>query len=414
MSEVFLEIEPRFKGKIALWHTGFRPFFILAAFSAFFLMLLWGGIFFHGKPPLGQMYFLIGGISWHAHEMIFGFAGAVVAGFLLTAVKNWTHLSTLHGASLALVAVLWLVCRILPFIPFDGSLITWLSCFLECSFWGILSIQLTRNVVAKKQWKQMAIIGKLWLFVPAVLVFHLGLLGVWHLGVVVGLYSGFYLVLALILTMARRVMPMFIERGLNNGFVPKNSKALDRWSLVLFFIFSILEIIAQVNYNSNLRLACGVLAGVQALLHFYRLSLWHHPALWRHPLLMSVFAGYVAFILGFALEALNMLGVKMLSTSLAVHCFAIGGIGLFAFGMMARVALGHTGRSVYAPPKFLGCVFWALVLAGILRVFFVLFFPEKSTTWILSAQAFWLAASLLFAVLYTKMLILARVDGSWG
>ena len=320
----------------------------------------------------------------------------------------------MHGASLALVAALWIVCRILPFIPGEGTLVIWLSAFLECTFWGILAVKLTQNVAAKKQWNQMAIIGKLWLFVPAVLVFHLGLLGVWNLGVTVGLYSGFWLVLALILTMARRVMPMFVERGLNNGFVPKNSKAVDRWSMVLCLIFAILEVIAQVNYNSNLRLACGILAAAQALLHFYRLSLWHHAAVWRHPLLMSVFAGYAFFIVGFALEACNMFGAPWLTTSIAMHAFAVGGIGLFAFGMMARIALGHTGRSVYEPPRFLSVVFWAFVAAAILRVFWVMIFPEESKTWILSAQGFWMAGAVLFCVLYVKMLVLARVDGSWG
>lgn len=413
MSEIFLNIEPQFKGKYALWHTGFRPFFILAALFGFVLMLLWGGIFFHGKPPLGQMYFLIGGISWHAHEMIFGFGGAVVVGFLLTAVKNWTNIPTFSGKPLALLAFLWLIGRILPFVQAEGTLFIWLSAFLECAFWFIIAQRLTHNILLKKQYKQFAIIGKVWLFVPAALVFHLGLLNVWHLGVIVGLYSGFYLLLALILTMARRVMPMFIERGLNNGFVPENSIAVDKWSLVLFLIFSIVEIIAQVNYNSILGIASGTLAALQALLHFYRLSLWHHKALWRHPLLMSVFLGYVFFILGFVMVALyNLFGIG--SVSLATHTFAIGALALFAFGMMARIALGHTARNVYAPPRFLSLVFYALFAAVIFRVFLVLLFPEQTFTWIFIAQLFWLAACALFVLLYLPMLILAKKDGTFG
>ncbi len=413
MNPIFLNGEKKFSGKYALWHTGFRPFFSLAGVFGFVFILFWGGIFFHNQPALGQMYFLVGSIAWHAHEMIFGFAGAVIAGFLLTAVKNWTKIPTFTGKPLALLAILWIVSRVLPFLKGEGTLFIGLNAFLECSFWGILAARCTQNIVRVKAWNQFAIIGKVWLFIPFVLVFHLGLAGVWQKGVVVGLYGGFYLVLALILTFSRRVLPMFIERGLNNGFIPQNSRAVDKWSLLLFLIFSALELFRQTEMNATLNYASGVLAGVQALLHFYRLSLWHHPLIWKKPLLFSLIGGYVFFILGFVSIALNAFwGVGTMS--LCVHLFGIGAIGLFAFGMMARIALGHTGRSVFSPPKGLNLVFYGIFASVFSRVFLVLLFPENTTWWIFIAQGCWIFSSLLFCLLYLPILIRARIDGVFG
>lgn len=413
MSSVFLNIESPYRGRWALSHTGFRPFFIIAALFSALSILLWGAMLHHGAQFLNVAYRDLGAMQWHAHEMLFGFAMAVIAGFLLTAVKNWTQQTTLTGISLLLLAGLWIMARVSPLIPFNSlAQAAWLSLLLNGSFITILCWVISRPVFRAKQWQHMAVIGKVWFFLPACVAFHLGLLKIWPLGVSVGIFTTLFVVLALLLTLARRVMPMFIERGLNNGFVPRNLAAIDRFSLVLFLLFSILEVVYRAHPDHDLHLALAILAAVQFIVHNYRLSLWHHRDIWKHPLIWSLFVAYLCFNLGFLLEALTIL--KLATHALAIHAFTVGGLGLFTLGMMARISLGHTGRSVYQPPRTLGMVFVFCLIAFALRVIGIWLIPAAYNTLLVAAYWAWAVAFFWFCVLYIPMLLKARADGLRG
>lgn len=401
-----LNIEPPLTSRYAFLHTGFRPFFAAASLGSAVLMLLWMGIFTRGwwaTPPDFPM------ITWHAYEMTFGFGVAVVTGFLLTAVKNWTSLKTLDGYPLLGLALLWLLARLLPFLPFGGVNAALLA---ELGFLLWLGVVITRPIVRTRQWSQMAVIAKVFLLVPALGLVALGLNGIWGPGIGVGLYSGLYLLLGLVLTLGRRVMPMFIERGLNNGFLTRNHAQVDRWCLILFVVFAVNGVWLQASSNEFLSNTLGVLAVLLAGLHSWRLYGWYHPGIWQKPLLWSLVLGYSFIILGFVLQAATR--VLVLNPSVALHAFTVGGLGLVTLGMMARVSLGHTGRNVNAPPQFLKPIFVVAAMAAFSRSLGVAVFPVYYGFWILISQGLWITAFGLFSAAYLPIWIYPRLDGGRG
>jgi uncharacterized protein involved in response to NO len=214
---------------------------------------------------------------------------------------------------------------------------------------------------------------------------------------------GVYAVLAMILLMARRVIPFFIEKGVGYPLQIKNWLWLDIAVLSLFFVFALGKL--------ALLPAAWTLWSAWALivLNVIRLWQWHTPGIWRKPLLWSLYSAYGFIVFGFVLAALP----TVLST-LALHAFTVGGIGLMTIGMMSRVALGHTGRNVFEPPRILMPIFLLMLLAAIARVLLPLITMQYYHVWLLGAQLCWITAFVLFAWLYVPMLYKPRVDGRYG
>ncbi|MDQ5767456.1 NnrS family protein [Thiothrix subterranea] len=401
---MLLTPEKPYVGKYAFDHLGFRPFFLAAGLFAVIGMILWAGIYGFGWAGLPPTY---PAITWHAHEMVFGYAVAVAAGFLLTAVKNWTNQQTPHQTPLLVLAGVWLLARLLPFAGVPLSVIA----IIDTLFLLWLTLALARPIIRTKQWKQAALVGKIALLIPANIVFYLGLLGYWAQGTQVGLYAGFYLILALIFTMGRRVIPFFIERGVGCPFTANNDVWLDRFSLVLFVLFVGADVWALATGNPLAGLLSGMFALVQVLLHAFRLHGWYHPAIWEKPLLWSLYLAYGWLIFGFLLKFLN------LAAGIApvwIHAFAYGGIAMMTCGMMTRVALGHTGRNVAEPPAILVIIFLLLFAGAFVRVVNAALVPEFYAMWILSAQLLWITAFALFVWQYAPMLLKPRIDGRYG
>ncbi|MBO0611584.1 NnrS family protein [Thiothrix fructosivorans] len=401
---MLLNLEKPYTGKYALHHLGFRPFFLGAGLFAVIGMILWAGIYGFGWSGLHADY---PAIQWHAHEMVFGYAVAVAAGFLLTAVKNWTNQQTLHEEPLLVLAGAWALARLLPFVGVPLIVVA----SVDTLFLLWLAIALARPIIRSKQWKQLALVGKIALLVPANIAFYLGILGYWAEGVQVGLYAGFYIILALIFTMGRRVIPFFIERGVGCPFTARNDVWVDRFSLVLFLLFAVADVIALATGNAMAVLLTGILALVQAVLHGFRLQGWYHANIWEKPLLWALYLAYGWLVIGFLLKFLH------LATGIApvwIHAFAYGGIALMTVGMMTRVSLGHTGRDVSEPPAILPIIFLLLFAGAFVRVVNAALVPEFYAMWILSAQLLWIAAFALFVWQYAPMLIKPRIDGRYG
>lgn len=399
-----LTIEKPYTGKYALSHLGFRPFFLAAGLFAVIAMFLWLGIYHFGWPLLPAAY---PATLWHAHEMVFGYAVAVGAGFLLTAVKNWTNIQTIHGRPLLLLALVWLLARLLPF---TGLLP--LAALADSVFLCWLTYEIARPVIRAKQWNQSAIGGKIALLIPANIVFYLGLLGYWPIGVKVGLYAGFYIILGLVFTMGRRVIPFFIERGVGCPFEAKNDVWVDRFSLILFLGFALADVIAISSGNEMAQMLAALLALALVPFHAFRMVGWHHPNIWEKPLLWVLYMAYGWLVAGFLFKFLS--AVAGVSPWIGIHAFAVGGIGMMTLGMMARVALGHSGRDVFDPPQILIVVFLVLFSAAFIRVLNIWLVPEFYGEWILSAQLLWIAAFGLFVWSYAPMLVKPRVDGRYG
>jgi uncharacterized protein involved in response to NO len=380
---------------------GFRPFFLAAGVYAIISMAIWMadyifsiGFSHAGIPPN----------LWHAHEMIFGYAMAVVAGFLLTAIKNWTGVEVLRGKPLALLFSLWLLARLLPIIGLSVSMV--LLAVIDVSFLFMLGLVCLRPVLKVKQYNQLGIISKIFLLMLCNLVFYLGLLGIMNNGVKWGLYSALYMLIALIFVMLRRVMPMFIKNGVDGDVEIKNRAWVDHTSLVLLVFIWISDVFTDYD---NLT---AVLAVILTLLHTVRLAGWYTNKIWSKSLVWILVVAYAFLILGFALKALSI--TAGVSPFLSVHAFTTGGIGLLTIGMMSRVSLGHTGRNVFEPPPAIFWSFAALLLGAIVRVMFPLFNMDLYVYWIGASQVLWMMAFVIFVYVYAPMLLSTRVDGRDG
>jgi len=258
-----------------------------------------------------------------------------------------------------------------------------------------------------KQWHNVGILAKLLLLLVSNIVFYLGLLGVLADGIRWGLYSGLYLILALIFTITRRVMPFFIEKGVGYPVQVKNWKWLDISSLVLFLLFWIADVLTPDS------LVVALLSVILYVLHGLRMFGWYTKGIWQKPLLWVLYLAYGFIVTGFVLKATVF--AFELSPYLALHAFAFGGIGLMTMGMMARISLGHTGRSVAEPPRVLFWVFLILISGAVIRVFFPMFDQSQYMTWIvLLSQVLWIISFSIFLFVYFPMLTQQRADGRFG
>lgn len=376
-----------------LLSLGFRPFFLLATGFAVVVSLLWYAAYLHAWSPAGAGY---APMLWHAHEMVFGYSVAVVAGFLLTAARNWTGLPTVHGAPLAGLALLWLVARALPLG--GDAFPVWLLTAVDCGFLLWLCVAVSMPIVKARMWRQMAVVSKLLLLLVSNGWFYAGLLRHDPETASLGILCGLYMLLSLVLMIGRRVIPGFIERGVDQPVRLRNSAVVDGAALVLFVAFVLIELFAaRPGWSSGL-------AAALFAVHAWRLSGWHTGGLWKKPLLWVLYLAYAFIVFGFALKAVQPWYAY--PGSFALHAFAYGGIGLMTAGMLSRVSLGHTGRDLRHPPAALAVVYGLLATGGLLRVVAPLILPALYVTWIAMALLLWAGAfALLF---YTLLPVLTR------
>ena len=393
--------DPKKTTRFPVLNLGFRPFFLAAGGFAVLSMLIWVGLYqfgwtlrLNGLPAT----------TWHAHEMLYGYAMAVAAGFLLTAVKNWTGVQTLHGIPLLLLFLLWLTARLL-LLAGGGGVLVW-AALADGLFNVLLVLALAWPVFKVRQFKQFGIVSKILLLTLANLLFYAGVLEIYPWGIQAGLYSGVYLIMALIFVMSRRVLPFFIERGVDQAVTLTNRDWLDGSSLFLFIAFWLADIAKPDS------LLVAVLAGLLCVLHAMRIAGWYAAGIWSRPLLWMLYLAYAALIIGFALKvAVYVFGI---SPFLALHAFTYGGIGLFTLGMMPRVTLGHTGRNILEPPAVVGWMFSVLVAGALMRVFMPLLDPGRYSLWMGLSQVLWILAFFLFLWVFLPMLWRARTDGQFG
>lgn len=403
-----LRFESKEQGTIALLQLAFRPFFLLALLSAVVLGVLWSAIYSFGMPLLRSDYSFL---NWHAHEMIFAYAFAVLGGFLLTALKSRTQIQTVNGGWLLALALLWVAGRCLPFIPIVPM---WYLAVHELFFMGLLLffavLPLLQANDTDEYYYEMPVFVALAVLMLANLCFHLSLLGLLSVGAQFGLYLGLYTFVGLMLVMGRRVIPGFIEHAIGGGFQARNNGWLDWGSRGAFVLFVAAELIALSSGDAAAAFIAAIMALALFGLHAYRLYGWHHRALWLHPLLWSLYLAYAFIAFGFLLRFLNLpFNVNPWSV---VHAFTYGGIGLITAGMMARIILGYTGRDVVAPPPTLGIWLGLLVVGALVRVVLVNLWPGEYQVWILAAQFLWLVGFWGLLLVFAPMLLRVGVDYS--
>lgn len=383
---------------LPLFALGFRTFFALAGLSALILIVLWNAIF--QGTLTAENYF--SGSFWHAHEMLLGYTVAVIAGFLLTAVRNWTGRPTVSGSQLAGLGLLWLYGRVVPF--YEGLLPDFLIALLDFAFLPLLAYQISKPIMQSRHYKSLVFIGIIFLLALGNALVHLEILGFAENTAWPGIQLVIGTIIVLILIIAGRVFPFFTERGLLGTIVIKNP-ALDNWSIASALLVFGLQTFAV----SGTWLALA--AVLAALANSARVSGWYVQKIWYVPLLWVLYTGYGWIILGFILTTLS--AYSLITPSLALHAFTLGGIGVLTLGMMARVSLGHTGRPLKAS-NAIATAFVLINLAALIRVFLPIAWSNWYSVFVYVSTLSWLLAFSLFAFVYAPMLTSPRVDGQPG
>jgi len=397
-----LNIEEKKQYRISFHHLAFRPFFLLGSLFATVSVFIWF-LQYQFNVLLVQIDKLPV-VFWHAHEMIYGYGMAIIAGFLLTAVRNWTNVQTLHGWPLMLLALLWLLARLTPFIDHPNAM--FMMALLDISFNVYLCIAVMLPIIKAKQWLQLGISLIIVLLGLANLLFYLGLFDEFQGGMQMGLYAGLYLIISLILLMGRRVIPFFIEKGVDGEFKAKNYQWLDVASIVLVPTFFVIQVFTPYAGYA------AAVAFCLCLLHGMLMFGWYTQGIWQKPLLWILYLAYACITLGFGLTALSNIGY--LDSEFATHTFGFGGVGIMTIGMMARVSLGHTGRNVFDPPAILNWVFLLIIFGLIARIGLPILLPEKYSLWMGISQVLWVMAFGLFSWVFAPMLVKPRIDGRYG
>jgi len=372
----------------------FRPMFLAAGSWAMIALALWLGMFF-GYAGLRSRF---DPAAWHVHEMLFGFVMAAVAGFLLTAIPNWTGRLPVRGLRLAALAGFWLLGRLASLVSADMP--AWLAIVADLAFPTALLAIAAREIIAGRSWRNLPITAPLALFIVADLLMHLEALGMalpaglgWRLAVTAPLL--------LISVIGGRIIPSFTRNWLsrrNGARLPSPQNALDGAAVGVLAATLILWAFLPEHR------VIGALLIVAALLNAVRLTRWRGAATWAEKLLFILHVGYSWLVLGVLLLGLSIFDIVPLAS--AVHALTAGAIAVMILAVMPRVTLGHTGRELTANRATV-VVFALINVAAIARIC-ASWSTEAATILLLSAGLCWIAAFGLFELVYGPMLLTRR------
>ena len=380
----------------AVLDYAFRPMFLAAGSWAVIALALWLAMFF-GYVQLPTRF---DPLAWHVHEMLFfGFVMAAVAGFLLTAIPNWTGRLPVRGYPLAALACLWLLGRLACLISAD--LPAWLAVLADLAFPSALLAVAAREIIAGHNWRNLPMTAPLMLFIIADLLMHLE-----SLGFAVSIGLGWRLAVGapvvLISVIGGRIIPSFTRNWLfkrKSPRLPSPQDMLDTASIALLAAALILW-----AFLPDPRVT-GALLIAAALLNAVRLSRWAGIASWPEPLLFILHIGYGWVAVGTALLGLSIFNIGVPVAS-AIHALTAGATAVMILAVMPRVTLGHTGRELTASRATVA-VFVLINAAAIARVC-ASWHTEFMTIMLLVAGACWIAAFGLFELVYGPMLLTRR------
>ncbi|MDE1323759.1 NnrS family protein [Vibrio aestuarianus] len=383
--------------RIPAWlRLGFRPFFLLGSLYAIIAISLWVWMFQTGQPSMLQ----VPALWWHVHEMLFGFAMAIVVGFLLTAVQNWTGINGTKHYHLLLLVALWLAPRVLLWMPVP----LWLTSSIEVLFLALAAYEIGSRVVKAKGWKNLFFVPLFVLAIAANFASYATIKGMPPFSSAAVWQAMLWWFTLLLSVMGARVIPFFTARRFN--FEKAQPLQWLDWlanaPIAALFILSFFPMTMD-----QLGQPLMIVAGVAQLARFIRWKPWLTLS---EPLVWSLHAAYVCLPLSLLLRGL------MDNTYVAhnlIHLFAIGALAGVILAMITRVTMGHTGRAIYQGPN-MSVAFFALVIAAFIRSFGVAFFPAQLFMMANISGALWVLAFCLFVWKFGPMLITPRVDGHPG
>ncbi len=392
------ESEPAAVNYPAVLAYGFRPFFLLAGIHAAIAIPLWIA-FLHGLDlPLPVLVAPV----WHAHEMLYGFIAAAMAGFLLTAVPSWTNRRGYAGAPLAGLALLWLAGRVAMTIPMGLSPL-WAG-LIDLAFLPALALTILPALLRSGNRRNLAFIGLLGLLFASNLHFHLN--GAAATG---PLFLGLNAMLILVTMLGGRIVPAFTSAGLKQLGLDtriRRYQPLDRAALVA--VVGVLLVDLAVPDS----LYAAVMAAVAACLLGAQLSQWQTHRTLRVPLVWVLHVAFLWLPTALVLKAILLIGVPISDTAW-LHALTVGALATMIIGVMSRAALGHTGRALVAPGAVVAA-YYLLTGAALARVFGPMLMPSAGSLWLVIAALLWCLAFLLFLVVYAPILCRPRIDGRPG
>lgn len=383
----------RYQGP-AFFSYGFRPFFLSAALFAGLAVPAW--IVILTRVPDPELRSAVR--DWHVHEMVFGFLPAVITGFLLTAIPNWTDRTPIRGGELLSLWALWLVGRVVMAVPFLSPL---LSAAIDGTFLAVVAGLAWREIIAGKSWPQVPIGVLVSLYACANVLFH-----VWAWSGAetdTAERMGLALVLVLLSLIGGRITPSFtrdflVEQGRTEQ--PTPFSRFDGLSVVLVGIAAVFWIVQPQA------LVTGWLWVTAGLLNLIRLLRWYGWLTWRDPLVLALHVGFAWVVLALWVMGGAILGVGLPITD-AIHALTTGAVGVMTLAVMTRASLGHTGR-----PKHAGgltvCIYLLVNFGAVLRVFGPSL--DSSHLGLGLAAISWSGAYLLFALLYGPFLLRPSLD----
>lgn len=389
--------------RLPLFAYGFRPFFLLAGIQAVWVMAAWLAVYFtHGLWPQSGL----ASWAWHAHEMMFGFVGAAVAGFLLTAVPNWTGAPGFSGPPLIVLVAIWVAGRIAMLPWFEPNAF---AAGIELAFFPALALLLAAPLIRAGKWRNLPFLGLLSLLFLTDLAFQLGLLGDLPGGEFIGLGLAADVIAIIVAIIGGRIIPAFTRNGLMQTGKPIEITPLP--ALDAAAILSLLLVLASDAVPMTTAIT-GAIALLAALLHGVRLARWQGWQTRHIPLLWVLHLGYGFLVLALALKGIGVLtgaaiGAKWL------HALTIGCFATLILGVTTRASLGHTGRPLI-PPRLAVLAYALVPLAALVRVFAPAIAPDNYNASIVLAGGLWITGFLAYLIAYTPILIGPRFDGKPG
>lgn len=380
----------------ALLSAGFRPFFLLSAIWAAVAVLVWL-LLFEGRTNLPTA---LPPMLWHAHEMVFGYGAATVAGFLLTAVPNWTGRMPLQGLSLGILVLLWMAGRVA--MLFALGLPPAVVAVVDLAFPVAFLLAIAREIVTGRNWRNLPVLAALGALLAANVMLHLGA-GVHPALALTGAHFGVATLVALITLIGGRIIPSFTRNWLvkqaPRAALPAPFGWVDKVALATTVCGLALWLMAEGTLVASVVLVAAGAANA------VRLARWRGLATPREPLLAVLHLGYAWVSAGLALLGAGH-WLTMLPPSAALHALTVGAIGTMTLAVMARATLGHTGQPLTAGP---GCVavFALITVAAILRLAAPLVTDHYQILLTLSGIA-WSGAFGLFALLFAPLLAGSR------
>ena len=393
MHSVTLKITDRYAGPLLL-KEGLRPFFLLANLWAALCVMLWVAILVGVVEGPEQ----IAAIDWHRHELLFGYTSAVISGFLLTVVANWTGRAPIAGNLLLGLVLLWLAGRIVMWYPLDLPLA--MVAVVDLAFPTVLGFLVGRELILGRNFRNLRVLAVFALFVVANGVFHYELVS--GTRPLVGSKLGLGTVLLLIMLVGGRIIPAFTRNWLmrrDSKRLPKPFGAYDMATLGVSVI-----VLSNWAFSGESRLlAWGML--LAGLLHLGRLARWCGEQTFPDPLVLILHIAYAFIPLGFLAMAAAQLWTLHITVSAAIHLWTTGAVAVTCMAVMTRASLGHTGQKLAVSPTIVA-IYVFLLCSVLLR-----FVASTSPNYLLMIQlstVLWCLAHLMFVFRYARLFYTTR------